>query len=461
MERLNSRLQKLKSKKGFTLIELLAVIAIIAILVLIAAPSFLGSKEKATLAAVKADIKTAELAIGRHLLEHETLAKQTVNGKEVGFDKYNPESGKDYYSNKGKLDTPVGGELYDISKIIDSKVLDKGDLVASDNGKVYFVTDEGKLKTPGKGNSSTGENNSGNNSGGDTGNGSGTGSGNEAGNGSGTGSENETGNGSGTVTGGDTGNGSDPGAGGGQTPEVKPEPNPETDFEWVSRPGYSGYTFPGQSGEGYWKYVGASPEVVIPEKLGGYTLTTYYKMFDESPVTKVTSTNKKVTDMKSMFSESRGTSLDLSNLDTSNVTDMSYMFHFSRTTSLDLSNFDTSSVTTMRDMFHGSKVASLDLSNFDTREVTNMYSMFKDSQATPLDLSSFDTSIVTDMRFMFEKSQATSLDLRNFDISNVTTKSHMFASSNATSAIVRTQAEADEFKTIMGTPSKLKFTVKQ
>ena len=326
MERLNSRLQKLKSKKGFTLIELLAVIAIIAVLVLIAAPSFLGSKEKATLAAVKADIKTAELAVGRHLLEHETLAKQTVNGKEVGFDKYTPESGKDYYSNKGKLDTPVGGELYDISKIIDSKVLDKGDLVASDNGKVYFVTDEGKLKTPGKGDSSTG------------------GTGGSGNDGTGTG-------GSGTGSG--SNEGSNPGAGGGQTPEVKPEPNPETDFEWVTES--SGYNFTGQTGTGYWHYKGTSTEVVIPEELGGHTLTNYSYMFVQTSVTKVTSTNKEVTGMRYMFALAGATSLDLSSFDTSNVTDMSGMFENSKATSLDLRSFDTSNVTDMNFMFSGSE----------------------------------------------------------------------------------------------------------
>ena len=446
MERLNSRLQKLKSKKGFTLIELLAVIAIIAILVLIAAPSFLGNKEKAVLAAVKADIKTAELAVGRHLLEHETLAKQTVNGKEIGFDKYNPEPGKDYYNVNGKLDTPVGGDLYDVSKIIDSKVLEKGTLVASDNGKVYFVTDEGKLKTPGKGNSSTG----GDNSGGDTGNGSGTGTGGDTGNGSG---NNE---------------GSNPGSGGEKEPEVKPTPNPKEDFEWNTTYGveaYAGYEFPGQSGKGFWKYVGKSTEVVIPEEINGNPLTNYMGMFRKgsTPVTKVTSTSQQVTNMNAMFYNSQATSLDLSGLDTSSVKDMrnmfegskaetitfgnkfdtskvatmSYMFSDSQAISLDLSSFDTSKVTDMKSMFKGSKATSLDLSGLDTSIVENMESMFDNSQATSLDLSSFDTSNVTDMRYMFYNSQATSLDLSSFDTSKVTNMQYMFASSQAKSLDLR------------------------
>ena len=455
MERLNSRLQKLKSKKGFTLIELLAVIAIIAVLVLIAAPSFLGSKEKATLAAVKADIKTAELAIGRHLLEHETLAKQTVNGKEVGFDKYTPESGKDYYSNKGKLDTPVGGELYDISKIIDSKVLDKGDLVASDNGKVYFVTDEGKLKNPGKGNSSAGENNSGN--------------------GSGTGTENET------------GNGSNPGSGGEKEPEVNLKPNDEKDFEWVYDK--NGYNATGNKYAGYWHYKGTSKEVVIPEQINNETLTNYYSMFEGTSVTKVTSTNKKVTSMNSMFKNSKASSLDLSNLDTSNVTNMGRMFKWSKIKELDLSSFNTSEVADMSEMFYEAYATPLDLSSFDTRKVTNMstmfystdtttinfgknfntsnvknmHHMFLHANATSLDLSKFDTRKVTDMGGMFGWSKIKELDLSSFDTSSVTTyysTNAMFEQAETTIVYAKTEEDAKRFNDSSKKPSGLTSKVK-
>ena len=80
-------------------------------------------------------------------------------------------------------------------------------------------------------------------------------------------------------------------------------------------------------------------------------------------------------DTSDMFNGCSGlTSLDLSNLDTSNVTDMYRMFYnCSGLTSLDLSNFDTSKVTNMGGMFQGCYgLTSLDLSNFNTSKVTNM-----------------------------------------------------------------------------------------
>ncbi|EKP7339173.1 BspA family leucine-rich repeat surface protein [Listeria monocytogenes] len=102
------------------------------------------------------------------------------------------------------------------------------------------------------------------------------------------------------------------------------------------------------------------------------------------------------------------------------------LFSFSVATSLDLSNLNTSNVTSMDGMFKFSAATSLDLSSFDTSKVTNMGYMFDQSAATSLDLSSFDTSNVTSMTYMFDSSPATSLDLSNFDTSNVTDMSDMF-----------------------------------
>ena len=82
--------------------------------------------------------------------------------------------------------------------------------------------------------------------------------------------------------------------------------------------------------------------------------------------------------MHAMFYNTRLTSLDLSDFNTSQVTHMSLMFHgMSNITSLNLSSFDTSKVTDMRYMFYGmSKLTSLNLSGFNTSQVTLMRCMF-------------------------------------------------------------------------------------
>lgn len=109
----------------------------------------------------------------------------------------------------------------------------------------------------------------------------------------------------------------------------------------------------------------------------------------------------------------------------------SYMFSsYNNVTTIDFSNVDTSQVTDMSYMFYGlSSIATIDFSNFNTSQVTNMNSMFYYSYGfTSLDLSSFDTSNVTNMGYMFYYMyKLTSLDLSSFDTSNVTNISYMFA----------------------------------
>ena len=136
--------------------------------------------------------------------------------------------------------------------------------------------------------------------------------------------------------------------------------------------------------------------------------------------------NKPITSMSYMFHNSKATTLDLSNFDTSKVTNMYGMFWNSQVTTLDVSNFDTSKVTNMSYMFYYSQATTLDLSNFDTSKVTNMSCMFSDSKATTLDVSNFNTSNVTNMNGMFYNSKATTLDVSNFDTSKVTNMSNMF-----------------------------------
>lgn len=83
---------------------------------------------------------------------------------------------------------------------------------------------------------------------------------------------------------------------------------------------------------GLWVYRGAELEVEIPTHINGQVVTSTERMFcgnatyKATPVTKVVLNHSNVTTMKSMFTSSSATTLDLSNFDTSNVTNMDYMF---------------------------------------------------------------------------------------------------------------------------------------
>ena len=137
------------------------------------------------------------------------------------------------------------------------------------------------------------------------------------------------------------------------------------------------------------------------------------------------------TDYSYLFHMYDGTTLDVSNLDTSNVTYMSDMFNTCQSlTSIDVSNFDTGNVIDMSEMFYDCRLlTSIDVSNFNTSKVTNMYAMFRNCWGlTSLDVSNFNTSNVNDMRYMFANCyKLTSLDLSNFDTSNVTSMAYMFS----------------------------------
>lgn len=77
-------------------------------------------------------------------------------------------------------------------------------------------------------------------------------------------------------------------------------------------------------------------------------------------------------------SNSNMTSINLTEIDTTELVDMGNMFEgCAKLTELDLSSFDTSAVTNMRWMFSScSGLTSLNISNFDTSAVTNMYHIY-------------------------------------------------------------------------------------
>ena len=164
--------------------------------------------------------------------------------------------------------------------------------------------------------------------------------------------------------------------------------------------------------QGYFRYVGGAEYVEIPEVIHGTPVTSYYRMFENSNVKGVKSTNKNVKDMRKMFYNSQAEKLDVSLLNTENVTAMGAMFFGSKATEI------------------------IGLDNFNTSNVTDMSYMFASSSLPEFDLSSFDTSNVTDM-------------------------SNMFSDSKATTGYARTQADADKFNASSGKPPHLIFVVKQ
>ena len=121
---------------------------------------------------------------------------------------------------------------------------------------------------------------------------------------------------------------------------------------------------------------------------------------------KIISNGLKIKDCSRLFSNCQGvTSVDLSELDTSETTTMSYMFYTCNSlANVILSNTNTSKVTEMISMFYNCyNLTTLNLSSFDTSNVSNMSGMFYYcADLTSLDLSNFTFSKVTNSSSMFE-----------------------------------------------------------
>lgn len=141
-----------------------------------------------------------------------------------------------------------------------------------------------------------------------------------------------------------------------------------------------------------------------------------------------------VTYMQAMFGNCFSlTALDgIGNWDTCNVVDIHSIFsHCSSLATLDVSGWDTSNMKGMGNMFWGcSSLTTLDVSGWDTSKVTYMHGMFDScSSLTTLDVSGWNTSKVTDMRCMFSDcSSLTALDVSGWDTSKVTYMYNMFDS---------------------------------
>ena len=140
---------------------------------------------------------------------------------------------------------------------------------------------------------------------------------------------------------------------------------------------------------------------------------------------------EKVEKMNSMFYDCQNlTLINLSSFNTQSVSDLSYMFMYCNSLiSLNLSNFETPKLISMIKMFESCEsLISLDISNLNTTLVSNMTCIFCNCQKlTSLNISNFVTSEVITMAEMFINCfSLTSLDLSNFDTSKVSDFRYMF-----------------------------------
>ena len=167
-----------------------------------------------------------------------------------------------------------------------------------------------------------------------------------------------------------------------------------------------------------------------------------YRMFHNcNKLKKIKGLDKLITNkvviMSAMFQECRELEyLDLSDMNTSNVVDMSHMFH--RCHKLKeikgINKFITDKVRDMNSMFSSCyKLEHLDIYNFNTSNINDMSFMF--SKCYNLEdingIDKFITNKVGNMKSMFQACfKLEYLDLSNFNTSNVIDMSYMFNKCN-------------------------------
>lgn len=192
------------------------------------------------------------------------------------------------------------------------------------------------------------------------------------------------------------------------------EPNPESDFVWISDE--YGYEFKNKNGTGYWKYNGEKKNVVIPEKIDGETLKSYYKMFSESKgITKVSSLNKEVTSFVDMFygaSSDKNSTLDLNQLESDNVQYLISMFGNYEGGNIDMKKMKTSHWKNMNSMFLNSKIENLHLPLQNKSSIESVIQMFSQSEAKNIDFGQLDLSKVQNASFLFSKATAENIYFR-------------------------------------------------
>ena len=139
-----------------------------------------------------------------------------------------------------------------------------------------------------------------------------------------------------------------------------------------------------------------------------------------------------VTDMGWMFCNCKKLSqvTGLSSFNTANVTDMRYMFAWCEGfTSLDLSSWDTGNVNDLESMFHSChNLSSLNVSTWNLAKASSFKMMFCDCTGlTSLDISNWNTANVANMNETFAScSRLDTLDLTSWNTANVNNTSSMF-----------------------------------
>ncbi len=202
-------------------------------------------------------------------------------------------------------------------------------------------------------------------------------------------------------------------------------------------------------------------EIIFPESMNTSSITTFEAAFygcnSLKSIDLSSFANSSVTDIREMFYNNTGLKeLDMSGWDFSNIEnrslwaptnvetinfsnvvaheDMSDFFKgLTKLTSINLSNVNTSNTTNMRGMFSGDTLLqSINVGSFNTSSVSNMAGMFNGcSSLSSIDVSGFDVKNVESFSSMFDHTAISTLDLSNWETTDKLTNMYSMFGHNA------------------------------
>lgn len=156
-----------------------------------------------------------------------------------------------------------------------------------------------------------------------------------------------------------------------------------------------------------------------------------------------------------------GTNMDFSELNIDNLTNMDSIFSNTKLRKIDFSNANLRNIRSMNGTFSSSEFYEVDMSGLDLTNVKTMDKMFWGSIGDKVDMSGVDFSSVDNFNQMFYQSSIRELDISGFTASDAagSSFSNMFSYFDGT-VYVRTQDEIDFFNTHAGTDGGAKFQIK-
>lgn len=218
---------------------------------------------------------------------------------------------------------------------------------------------------------------------------------------------------------------------------------------------------------GDFRYIGTDEYVIVPYRIKGVVVRSYYKMFYNKAVKGVASYSREVLDFSYCFQDAgiTGQPLELKYLDVSGAYVFTNIFDSCMASELDLSSWNTSRVYLMDYAFQRCKASYINVSGWDTSKVSTFHYTFNYCVAQTIEgLGDWTNENCKNYGYMFYyANKLLVLDLSGFTTPLAGTLTSMLSStSSVLEAYAKTQADADWLNAAsISKPSAYTFTVKE